>query len=151
MLQESTQNQALTDETGLDVAQAGAICYRRNAKGRLEVLLVDSRRNGRWGVPKGHIESRETSSATALREAFEEAGIIGDVDSTPVGSFAYQKDSSMNRYTVTVHLLKDSRIAAAYPEAGFRKTQWFLLKDASRKAAQPGLRTLLSLLEATGV
>jgi len=146
MLQESTQNQALTDETGLDVAQAGAICYRRNAKGRLEVLLVGSRRNGRWGVPKGHVESRETSSATALREAF-----IGDVDSTPVGSFAYQKDSSTNRYTVTVHLLKVSRIAATFPEAGFRKTQWFLLKDASRKAAQPGLRTLLSRLEATGV
>ncbi|AGS25629.1 NUDIX hydrolase [Rhizobium etli] len=151
MLQESAQNDVLTDNIGADIAQAGAICYRRNAKGRLEVLLVGSRRNGRWGIPKGHIESRETSSATALREAFEEAGIIGDVDSTPVGSFAYQKDSSENRYTVTVHLLKVSHIAVVFPEAGLRKTQWLPLKDASRNAAQPGLRTLLSRLETTGV
>ncbi|CCM78390.1 hypothetical protein [Rhizobium mesoamericanum] len=56
----------------------------------------------------------------------------------------------MNRYPATVHLLKVSQIAAAFPEAGFRKTQWFLLKEASRKAAQPGLRTLLSRLETTG-
>ncbi|MBX4998692.1 NUDIX hydrolase [Rhizobium lentis] len=151
MLQQPTRNEVLTDNTGLDVAQAGAICYRRNANGRLEVLLVGSRRNGRWGVPKGHIESRETSSAAALREAFEEAGIIGDVDSTPVGSFTYQKDSSVNRYTVAVHLLKVLRIAVAFPEAGLRKTQWFRLKDASREAAQPGLRTLLSRLETMGV
>lgn len=151
MLQEPTRNELLTDDTGLEVAQAGAICYRRNAKGCLEVLLVGSRRNGRWGVPKGHIESRETSSATALREAFEEAGIIGDLESTPVGSFAYQKDSSTNCYKVTVHLLKVSKIAVAFPEAGLRKTQWFLLKDASGRAAQPGLRTLLSRLEIADV
>ncbi len=152
MLQESTRNESLPDDDiGLDVAQAGAICYRRNAKGRLEVLLVGSRRNGRWGVPKGHIEDRETSSTAALREAFEEAGIIGDVDSAPIGSFAYQKDSSANRYRVTVHLLKVSKIAVTFPEVGLRKMQWFLLKDASREAAQPGLRTLLSRLETFGV
>ncbi|MBY5592358.1 NUDIX hydrolase [Rhizobium leguminosarum] len=134
------------DFVGFDVAQAGAIC-RRNAKGRLEVLLVGSRRNDRWGLPKGYIWSRETSSAAALREAFEGAGIIGDVDGTPVGSFTYQKDSRTNRYTVTRYLLKVPRIATASPEMGLRKTLWFLLKDAVRDAAQPGLRTLLSRLE----
>ncbi|MBY2907740.1 NUDIX hydrolase [Rhizobium leguminosarum] len=151
MLDDASQKEISKDFVGSDVAQAGAICYRRNAEGRLEVLLVGSRRNGRWGVPKGHIESSETSSAAALREAFEEAGIIGDVDSTPVGSFAYQKDSTTTRYMVTIHLLKVSKIVTAFPERGRRKMQWFLLRDAIREAAQPGLRTLLSRLEIADV
>ncbi|MBY5406344.1 NUDIX hydrolase [Rhizobium leguminosarum] len=151
MLDNASQKELSKDFVGLDVAQAGAICYRRNANGYLEVLLVGSRRNGRWGVPKGHIESGESSSAAALREAFEEAGIIGEVDSTPVGSFSYQKDSSANRYTVTVHLLKVAKSTVVFPERGLRKTQWFLLKDAIREAAQPGLRMLLSRLETVDV
>ncbi|NKQ69751.1 DNA mismatch repair protein MutT [Rhizobium sp. UPM1132] len=151
MRDDASQNELLNNFVGLDVPQAGAICYRRNAKGHLEVLLVGSRRNGRWGVPKGHIESGESSSAGALREAYEEAGIIGDVESTPVGSFSYQKDSSTNRYTVTVHLLKVAKSALVFPERGLRKTQWFLLKDAIREAAQPGLRTLLSRLETVDI
>ncbi|MDC9836760.1 NUDIX hydrolase [Rhizobium binxianense] len=151
MLQDAAQNEVSNDVVSLDVAQAGAICYRRDRKGRFEVLLIGSRRNGRWGVPKGHIEGRELSSAAALREAFEEAGIIGVVDSTPFGSFTYQKGTSTNRYTVAVHLLKVSKVAGTFPEKGVRKTQWFLLKDAVRDAAQPGLRTLLSRLETVGV
>ncbi|MBY5637590.1 NUDIX hydrolase [Rhizobium leguminosarum] len=151
MLDDASQRQIPKDFVGLHVAQAGAICYRRNVKGSLEVLLVGSRRNGQWGVPKGHVESRESSSAAALREAFEEAGVIGDVDGTPAGSFSYQRDSSTNRYTVTVHLLKVSRIATEFPEMRLRKTQWFLLEDAIREAAQPGLRALLSRLETVDV
>lgn len=38
------------------VQQAGAICFRVAADGHPEVLLVTSRRNGRWGIPKGRIE-----------------------------------------------------------------------------------------------
>lgn len=147
MLHDDAQNEVSNDVVGLDVAQAGAICYRRDRKGCLEVLLVGSRRNGRWGVPKGHIESLEPSSTAALREAFEEAGIMGAVDDVPFGSFTYQKDTSTNRYSVAVHLLKVSKVANKFPEKGIRKTQWFLLKDAVRDAAQPGLRTLLSRFE----
>ncbi|MDR3257092.1 MAG: NUDIX domain-containing protein [Endomicrobium sp.] len=38
-------------------------------------LLVNSKRNGRWGFPKGHIENSETEIETARREIFEETGI----------------------------------------------------------------------------
>ncbi|MGO4485990.1 NUDIX hydrolase [Rhizobium pisi] len=151
MLHEAAQNEFSNDVVSLDVAQSGAICYRRDRKGRLEVLLVSSRRNGRWGIPKGHIEGSEPSSAAALREAFEEAGILGVVGSTPFGNFTYRKDTSTNQYNVTVHLLKVSKVARRFPEKGIRKTQWFLLKDALRDAAQPGLRTLLSRLETVDV
>jgi 8-oxo-dGTP pyrophosphatase MutT (NUDIX family) len=144
MLHDSTRNEEFGNGLALEVAQAGAICYRRDKKGRIEVLLVGSRRNGRWGVPKGHVEAREPSSVAASREAFEEAGIMGAVDLEPFGTFAYQKDTSVNFYTVTIHLLKVSKVADKFPEKNNRKSQWFGLKSAIREAAQPGLRALLA-------
>lgn len=131
-----------------DIQQAGAICYRRDGNGELVVLLIGSRRNGRWGVPKGHFDPGESSYAAARREAFEEAGVIGTVDTDVFGSFSYRKDSSTHRYHVTVHLLRVYEIAAEFPEKTIRKQKWFPLKVAIRDAAQPGLRVLLSQLEA---
>ncbi|MBP1881891.1 ADP-ribose pyrophosphatase YjhB (NUDIX family) [Ensifer mexicanus] len=56
-----------------EIEQAGAICIRRSKTARPEVLLVGSRRNGRWGLPKDHIEDDEDSKSAAERGAFEEA------------------------------------------------------------------------------
>ncbi|WP_306372253.1 NUDIX hydrolase [Rhizobium tibeticum] len=70
--------------------------------------LVGSRRNGRWGVPKGHLDPGETTAAAALREAFEEAGVEGLVTPDVFGSFSYRKDSTPHQYQVSVHLLEVS-------------------------------------------
>ncbi|MFW8588214.1 NUDIX hydrolase [Rhizobium beringeri] len=86
-------------------------------------------------MPKGHVDDGEASSAAALREAFEEAGVVGIVDKTVFGTFSYRKDTGPNRYHVAVHLLQVSRIADKFPEKSIRKTQWFPLKDAVRDAA----------------
>ncbi|WP_368046094.1 NUDIX hydrolase [Rhizobium sp. CBN3] len=130
-----------------DVPQAGAICYRRNGSGQLRILLVGSRRHGRWGVPKGNLDPGETTSAAARRESFEEAGVVGDVEATAFGSFSYHKDSSPHHYHVTVHLLHVVEAQADFPEKGMRKQKWFPLKIAIRDAAQPGLKALLSRIE----
>ncbi len=132
--------------TGCDVQQAGAICYRRNESGRLRVLLVGSLRNGRWGIPKGHLDPGETSSVAALREAFEEAGVAGEVDPEVFGSFSYQKESTPHRYHVAVHLVEVSGIATDFPEKTIRKQKWFPIEVAIRDVAQSGLRALLKRL-----
>ncbi|MBY5798599.1 NUDIX hydrolase [Rhizobium leguminosarum] len=144
MLNENAQTELTKTGSGRDVAQAGALCYRRNENGRVEILFVGSRRNGRWGIPKGHVESGEASSAAALREAFEEAGVVGVVDEAVFGTFSYRKDTSPNQYHVAVHLFKVSRIADKFPEKHVRKTRWFPVETALREAAQPGLRMLLA-------
>ena len=151
MLNESAQPELTKTVSGRDIAQAGALCYRRNENGGVEILFVGSRRNGRWGIPKGHVEGGEVSSAAALREAFEEAGVSGVVDKTVFGTFSYRKDTSPNQYHVAVHLLKVSRIADKFPEKGVRKTRWFPLETALREAAQPGLRLLLSSIRSTNL
>ncbi|MBY3328863.1 NUDIX hydrolase [Rhizobium laguerreae] len=143
MLQDDTPEDQLEAAPVSIVEQAGAICYRRTKKGQIQVLLVGSRRNGRWGLPKGHVEPGESTSITAAREAFEEAGVRGTVEPAVFGAFRYRKDSSLNSFVVTVHLLEARGSARSFPELGLSKKRWFSCAAAITEAAQPGLRELL--------
>ncbi|MBP2444261.1 NUDIX hydrolase [Rhizobium leguminosarum] len=130
-----------------EIPQAGAICFRRNGRGEVKVLLVASRRTGRWGLPKGHVESSETSKSTAEREAFEEAGVKGALSPEVFGSFTYFKDNPSCRYEVSVHLLEVRSISREFPEKDVRKTKWFRLQEAIEQAGPPGLKVLLRCFE----
>ncbi len=56
------------------VRAAGAICWRQDDAGELEVLLVNSARWGDWSWPKGKLDAGETLPECAVREVFEETG-----------------------------------------------------------------------------
>jgi 8-oxo-dGTP pyrophosphatase MutT (NUDIX family) len=73
------------------IEQAGALCLSVAPKGEQQVLLVGSHRNGRWGLPKGLIDPGEPSHEAAAREAYEEAGIRGEVSDAIAGSFVYRQ------------------------------------------------------------
>ena len=61
------------------IRQSGAIVVRLDQE-EPRVLLVTAKRNpDRWIFPKGHVEKNETAEEAALREAREEAGVIGKV------------------------------------------------------------------------
>ena len=53
---------------------SGAVVFRRKGK-KLLFLLIFSRKNKRWGFPKGHLEAGETEKETAIREIREETGL----------------------------------------------------------------------------
>lgn len=133
----------LSIQTGI-VEQAGAICIRkRSGQAEAEVLLIGSRRNGRWGIPKGHVEPGETSRDTARREAFEEAGVEGDVLEQVIGSFTYRKDGTSIQYLVAVHVLHVTRLSKDFPEKDIRNIKWVPITGASQEVAQTGLRRIL--------
>ena len=71
------------------IAQAGAVVVRLDGAEPL-FLLVKARRDPRvWIFPKGHVEDGETVQDTALREAQEEAGVIGRV-LAPLGALEFE-------------------------------------------------------------
>jgi 8-oxo-dGTP pyrophosphatase MutT (NUDIX family) len=59
------------------VVQAGAIVYRTDDGVR--ILLVRDTNDKAWVFPKGHLKHREPLCKAALREAQEEAGVVGRI------------------------------------------------------------------------
>lgn len=70
--------------------QAGALPWRCNGHDGVEVLLITSRETGRWVIPKGWPIKGLKAPQTAAREAFEEAGVEGEV-TKKLGAYHYDK------------------------------------------------------------
>lgn len=108
--------------------QVGALPYRVMADGTVEILLVTSRGTRQWIIPKGWPIDGLSNAESAAREAYEEAGIIGDADEAIIGYFAYEKarkgEDSVSPFSVEVYLLKVDRQLAYWPEASQRSIAW---------------------------
>ncbi|KAL3986355.1 NUDIX domain family protein [Acanthocheilonema viteae] len=62
-----------------DVVRAAGILIYRHKAGQIEYLLLQASYSPyHWSPPKGHVDSNEDEWSAALRETFEEAGIMAD-------------------------------------------------------------------------
>jgi len=135
---------------------AAAVCYRRCGAG-VEFLLVRTKGGDRWTFPKGHVKTREEPHAAAVREACEEAGAHGWVDTTPVGRYRYPATRKKKRNeddVVEAYLLKvQTQIP---PDESFRTPTWCtpaqarkrLAKDRESKYVEEHARILTAALDA---
>lgn len=71
-------------------SQSAAIPYRL-IEGNLEVMLIGSSGNKHRGIPKGIVDPGLTPAESALKEAWEEAGIKGEISGKSLGSYTYEK------------------------------------------------------------
>lgn len=126
-------------------SQFAALCYRVKNK-RVEVLMITSRRSGRWIVPKGWPMPGKTPAQTAATEAWEEAGVHGKVHDQCLGVFSYHKaftEEDGAPCLAMVYPVKVKALATKYPEAGQRRRKWMSLKKAADKVAEPELAQIL--------
>ena len=126
--------------------QYGVLPWRKDKRGHLQVLLITSRGGGRWIVPKGWPVKGRAPYLSAALEAFEEAGVIGEVVSQPLASYRYAKDDEDGTKLlrrVTLFGLRVVGTLTNWPERGQRKRRWFSLADAAEAAADPELSTLI--------
>ena len=70
--------------------QSGAIPYRVTGAGA-EILLIRNSKRTKWGIPKGIHEPGYSAPASAAKEAFEEAGVLGDVEDEVLGTYTVRK------------------------------------------------------------
>jgi 8-oxo-dGTP pyrophosphatase MutT (NUDIX family) len=115
-------------------------------KGELRVLLVTSRETQRWVLPKGWTEKRLSPHALAAKEAFEEAGVLGEVERRPIGRYRYLKRGPRNQVTpcsVRVFPLRVQRLLDDWPERRERQRRWFSAAEAAMAVEEGGLVTLL--------
>lgn len=110
------------------------------------VMLVTSRETGRWILPKGWAEKNLSGPELAEKEAFEEAGLVGQVAFKSVGSYAYMKRLSEGRELpckVKVFAMHVQRILEDWPERHERERRWFTLAQAAMAVEEGELITLL--------
>ena len=111
------------------------------------MLLVTTRGRGQWMLPKGWPKESKPDDEMAAVEAYEEAGVRGAPDPSPIGSFHYEKRigaGTVMECEATVYALEVREQVAKFPEAGQREIGWFSPHEAAAKVGYPELSTLLT-------
>jgi phosphohistidine phosphatase len=124
--------------------QCSVIPYRVQ-DGEMQVLVISSRNRRRWIVPKGIHEPGLSAPEAAAVEAWEEAGVEGEVGPHPLGSYSYRKWGA--NCTVEVYPMEVTRVL---PESEWKERQrgraWVSAVQASTRLAQPELRPMVLAL-----
>lgn len=124
--------------------QFAALPYRLD-KSKLRVMLITTRRKGRWSLPKGSPMRNTEPHRTAALEAYEEAGLIGAVTKRALGSFKHRKHKGERRQTmdVAVFAMKVHGQERWWPEQGEREAIWVSPEKAARLVHKAKLRRLI--------
>ncbi len=131
--------------------QVAAIPYVETSGGH-QVLLITTRGRGRWTIPKGWVKPAVANSELAGREAFQEAGIAGEVDPRPIGSYGYTKRLhifSWAKCSVEVYLLRAVCQHLSWPERESRRSLWVPPSEAATMVDEPDLAAIFLGLTAT--
>ena len=123
--------------------QVAALCWRTVPLP--EVLLVTTLGTGRWILPKGWPQPGMTLPESAAIEAYEEAGVRGEIWPTPLGEYHYLKEKGGVGHPCRVEVfpLLVTRNDLNWPEKGDRKLQWLPFEQAATRVVEPELRKLL--------
>jgi len=115
----------------LDAAsQVAAVCYRRKA-GEIEFLLVNTSA-GKWTFPKGGVGLGNSPRKAALQEAWEEAGVSGEIDRISFASYLH--DRADEPVLIDAFLLNVQRTVDPIEE--FRNPRWFRADKAKRRLGE---------------
>ena len=100
---------------------------------KITVLVVTSRRRGRWVLPKGKLKKGESHKKGCKREAFEEAGITGNIltDYPMTVPIKRRIDAIAQHVPVTFYPMRVTDQVDEWPEQEVRARQWVALDEAT--------------------
>ncbi|MNQ24115.1 Diadenosine hexaphosphate hydrolase [compost metagenome] len=108
---------------------SGAVVFNIH-EGKVEILLVTSSSGKEWVFPKGGVEFDLSARASAAKEVYEEAGVLGNVG-RKLGDYRYVKNNQIQE--VTMYAMQYTGEADDWPEEHKRQRQWFKPKKAMAK------------------
>jgi 8-oxo-dGTP pyrophosphatase MutT (NUDIX family) len=115
-------------------------CYQ--GKGIEHKIIIITSTTGRWIIPKGQTEEDRTNKEVALAEAWEEAGIRGEISGK-------SKVFLIDRGRISkwkIYPVKINEIAEKWPEKKYRKRRLLSPEEAAAKIDNPDLaKALLKL------
>jgi 8-oxo-dGTP pyrophosphatase MutT (NUDIX family) len=133
--------------TGSFRQQYAAVCFRFHPQDQhVEILVMTSRDSGRWVIPKGWPMKRKKPYEAAEIEAWEEAGVKGQVRKEPIGRYTYLKmmdDGDVAPTIVDVFQIKATKQTEEFKEKGQRILAWVSPDEAARRVREIELKSLL--------
>ena len=130
-----------------ELQQVAALPYRYRSNGKIDFLIITSRRTKRLIVPKGWPMDGKPDRIAAAIEADEEAGVRGNIGHQPIGSFSYMKDIDdiLVPVTATVFPLRVKKVKSRWKESASRKRKWMSAAKAAMVLSDRGLADLVRL------
>src|SRR5262245_39379259 len=120
-------NEQMRDR-GNNPQQAAVIPVRSmNSEGVL-VCLMRKKNSVRWGIPKGYIDRGDSWKQAALNEAYEEAGLLGNVIGESIGTYVYTQ--GITTLTVIVFVMEVLEEQTTWQEMRWRERRWCSLEEA---------------------
>jgi len=126
--------------------QFGVLPWRIGEDGTRQIMLLTSRETHRWVIPKGWPMKGRKPAEVASREAYEEAGLVGQIVSKrPLGNFHYEKRLAKKAILceVWVFPFRVERQLDDWPEKGTRDTKWFDAEEAATLVEEGGLAEII--------
>jgi CYTH domain-containing protein/8-oxo-dGTP pyrophosphatase MutT (NUDIX family) len=121
--------------------QSGVIPLRQ--KKSCEALIITTGNQKSWIFPKGIVEYGMSPEKSAVKEAFEEAGIFGEI-TEKIGSYSYQKWNGTCK--VEMFLFEKVKSLKRWPE-DFRNRKWVKVADLQLYIKKPELQPIIKLLQ----
>ena len=120
--------------------QSGIIPFRRDGDD-IKILLITTRHRKRWIIPKGVVEPGLSPQESATEEAFEEAGIRGNIYPDAIGEYQYNKWGGV--CTVKVFLFEVTEILDDWPESDIRQRRWVSITEAVEIIEKSALKEMI--------
>lgn len=124
--------------------QSCVIPYRIS-NGSIELLLITSLKKQKWIFPKGFIEFNLSAFESAKKEAYEEAGVIGENETVELGAFDLKKKTRTSH--VKIFSMEVTKELKDYPEKNLRKRKWFSIKEALENIENSDIKDFVHKLE----
>jgi len=132
--------------------QSGVLAYKLGPNGKVRILLVNTKRSKRWSIPKGKARSELSLAANAAKEAFEEAGVKGEIAPVSAGMFRTTKRTWYGDAIIEiwVYFLKVTEQLKHWPEEGKRQTKRVSCEEAAQVLKEPLLVSLCHEIDRAG-
>ena len=118
--------------------QVAAVCYRRRGPS-VEFLLVKTNGGNKWTFPKGDPEFSLSHGKAAEREAWEEAGVRGTIETRHFCLYIHSKgvfwkSPGVQEYVIKAFLLEVE--ATEEPQELSRNPTWFSPEETKKILAK---------------
>lgn len=124
--------------------QLGVLAYEIH-RDRIWLVLVTNRTGTRWILPKGQPEATLSDKKVAMMEAYEEAGVLGDIDKK-IDPVEIEVQTNRGKVRLIIYPMRIRKLTNRFPESKFRRRLLLDSEQAMRKLDKKPLKACVKKL-----